>query len=74
MVNWEHDDEDPEADPEVLIISETFWGIDPLMDPENVKIKEEKKKEQVRWWCAFLVYFSFFHNICMLSKFVCSED
>ena len=42
-VNFIALDQDPEADPEVVIILETCQEIYPKIDVENVKIKEEEK-------------------------------
>ena len=43
MVNFMDPDRDPEADPEVLMISVTSQEIDPEIDVENMKLKEAMK-------------------------------
>ena len=43
MVSFMDPDRDPEADPEVLMISRISQEIDPEIDMENVKLKEEMK-------------------------------
>ena len=43
MVNFVDPDQNPEADPEALIISDIFRETDPEIDVEKVKMKAEKK-------------------------------